>query len=70
MHVCNYAVNKSNAGNTSKTKNYNRSIIIYTHALNISLLAGHGATIFIQRKTPDREVATFFSFGFYVQVRV
>ena len=49
-----HAVKKSNAG-TSKTKNYNRSIIIYTHALNSSLLHGQGATTFIQSKTPGKE---------------
>ena len=31
----------------ARQKNYYRSIIIYTQPLNISLLAGHGATTFI-----------------------
>ena len=52
---------KANAGrgqNTSKTKSqqkqckkcYDRPIINYSQALSISLLVGHGATSFTQRK--------------------
>ena len=69
MHVCNQTRQNTHAimqSTKARQKNYNRSIIIYTHALNISLLAGHGATTFIQRKPQDRKGQNWTSWVFIV----
>ena len=47
-HICNHAVKAMQVIQARQKNNY-RSIIIYTQSLNISLLARHGATTFIQR---------------------